>query len=48
MHIVVSRSKFARAMSTQGHNARLAIWQANWHIEVYDEFGEQPHGCGAR
>ena len=48
MHIVVSRSKFARAMSTQGHNARLAIWQASWHIEVYDEFGEQPHGCGAR
>jgi len=48
MHIVVSRSKFARAISTQGHNARLAIWLAGWHIEVYDEFGEQSHRCGAR
>jgi hypothetical protein len=35
LHIVVSRSKFARATSTQGHNVRLAIWLAGWHIAIY-------------
>jgi transcription antitermination factor NusA-like protein len=48
MHIVASRSNLARAISTQGHNVRLAIWLAGWHIEVCDEFGERPHRCGAR
>jgi hypothetical protein len=27
---------------------RLAIRPAGRPIEVDDEFGEQPHGCGAR
>jgi hypothetical protein len=48
MHIVVSPAKFARAISTQGRNVRLAIWLVGWHIEIYDEFGEQPHRFGAR
>jgi hypothetical protein len=48
MHIVVSRGKFARAFGTQGRNVRLAIWLPGWHIEIYDEFGAQPHRCGAR
>ena len=48
MHIVVSRSKFARAISTPGHNVRLGIWVAGWHIAIYDQFGEQPHRLGAR
>ena len=48
MHIVVSRGKFARAISTQGHNVRLGIWLAGWHIAIYDEFGEQPHRFGGR
>jgi len=39
LHIVVSRSKFARAFGTQGRNVRLAIWLPSWHIELYDEFG---------
>jgi hypothetical protein len=47
-HIVVSRSKFAQAISTQGRNVRLAIWLAGWHIEICDEFGAQPHRFGAR
>jgi hypothetical protein len=47
-HIVVSRGKFARAISTHGHNVRLGIWLAGWHIAIYDEFGEQPHRFGAR
>ena len=48
MHIVVSRGKFARAISTPGHNVRLGIWVAGWHIAIYDQFGEQPHCLGAR
>jgi hypothetical protein len=28
--------------NTRDHNLRLAIWLAGWHIEVYDELGEQP------
>ena len=48
MHIVVSRGKFARAISTPGHNVRLGIWLAGWHIAIYDQFGEQPHRLGAR
>jgi transcription antitermination factor NusA-like protein len=48
MHIVVSRGKFAQAISTPGHNVRLGIWLAGWHIAIYDEFGEQPHRFGAR
>jgi transcription antitermination factor NusA-like protein len=48
MHIVVSRGKFARAISTPGHNVRLGIWLAGWHIAIYDQFGEQPHRFGAR
>jgi transcription antitermination factor NusA-like protein len=48
MHIVVSRDKFARATSTPGHNVRLGIWLAGWHIAIYDEFGEQPHRFGGR
>jgi hypothetical protein len=47
-HIVVSRSKFAQAISTQGRNVRLAIWLPGWHIEIYDEFGEQSYLFGAR
>jgi hypothetical protein len=47
-HIVVSRGKFARAISTQGHNVRLEIWLAGWRIAIYDEFGGQPHRLGAR
>jgi transcription antitermination factor NusA-like protein len=48
MHIVVSRGKFARAISTPGHNVRLGVWLAGWHIAIYDQFGEQPHRLGAR
>ena len=48
MHIVVSRGKFARAISTPRHNVRLGIWLAGWHIAIYDRFGEQPHRFGAR
>ena len=48
IHIVVSRGKFARAISTQGHNVRLEIWLAGWRIAIYDEFGEQHHRFGAR
>ena len=48
MHIVVSRGKFARAISTPGHNVRLGIWVAGWQIAIYDQFGEQPHRLGAR
>jgi transcription antitermination factor NusA-like protein len=48
MHIVVSRGKFARAISTPGHNVRLGIWLAGWHIAIYEQFGEQPHRLGAR
>jgi hypothetical protein len=48
MHIVVSRGKFARAISTRGHDVRLGIWLASWHIAIYDEFGEQLHRFGAR
>jgi transcription antitermination factor NusA-like protein len=48
MHIVLSRGKFARAISTQGRNVRLAIWLPGWHIEIYDEFGEQSYLFGAR
>jgi hypothetical protein len=47
-HIVVSRGKFARTKSTQGHNVRLGVWLAGWHIAISDEFGEQPHHFGAR
>jgi transcription antitermination factor NusA-like protein len=36
-HIVVSRPRFARAVSTRGHNVRLAIWLAGWRIEIYVE-----------
>jgi len=36
-HIVLSRRKFARAISTQGHNVRLAIWLAGWRIVIYEE-----------
>ena len=48
MHIVVSRGKFARTKSTPGHNVRLGIWLAGWHIAISDQFGEQPHRLGAR
>jgi hypothetical protein len=48
MHIVVSRGKFARTKSTPGHNVRLGIWLAGWHIAIYEQFGEQPHRPGAR
>ena len=48
MHIVVSRGRFARAINAQGHNVRLGIWLAGWHIAIYDQFGEQPHRLGAR
>jgi hypothetical protein len=48
MHIVVSRGKFAPAISTPGHNVRLGIWLAGWHIAIYDQFGEQHHRFGAR
>jgi transcription antitermination factor NusA-like protein len=34
-HIVVTRGRIARASSTRGHNVRLAIWLAGWHIEIY-------------
>jgi transcription antitermination factor NusA-like protein len=47
-HIVVSRGKFARAISTHGHNVRLGIWLAGWHIAIYEQFGEQPRRLGAR
>jgi transcription antitermination factor NusA-like protein len=47
-HIVVSRGKVARAISTQGRNLRREIWLAGWHIEIYDEFGEQSHLFGVR
>jgi transcription antitermination factor NusA-like protein len=36
-HIVVSRGRFARAMSARDHNVRLAIWVARWRIEIYYE-----------
>ena len=36
-HIVLFRRRFARAMRTQDHNVRLAIWLAGWRIEVYQE-----------
>jgi transcription antitermination factor NusA-like protein len=36
-HIVVSHGRFARAISRQDHNVRLAIWLAGWHIEIYEE-----------
>ena len=48
MHIALSRYRFARAISTQGHNVRLAIWLARRHIDVCNKLGEQPHRCGAR
>jgi len=48
MRIVVSRGKFARAISTHGHNLRLGIWLPGWHIAIYDQFGEQPRRLGAR
>ncbi|MFZ3303878.1 MAG: hypothetical protein WBS15_12865 [Mycobacterium sp.] len=48
MHIVVSRGKFARAISTPGHNVRLGIWLAGWHIAIYEQFGERPHRLGVR
>jgi len=48
MHIVVSRGKFARTKSTPGHNVRLGIWLAGWHIAIYEQFGEQPRRLGAR
>jgi hypothetical protein len=47
-HIVVSRGKFARAISMPGHNVRLGIWLAGWHIAIYEQFGEQPYRLGAR
>jgi transcription antitermination factor NusA-like protein len=47
-HIVVSRGKFARMISTQGQNVSLAIWLAGWHVEIYDEFGTRPDCFGAR
>ena len=46
-HIVVSRGRFARAISAQDHNVRLAIWLAGWHIEIYNEFGEGAHRLSA-
>lgn len=48
MHIVVSRGKFARSVSTPGQNVRLEIWLAGWRIAIYDEFGGQPHRLGPR
>jgi transcription antitermination factor NusA-like protein len=45
-HIVVSRGRFARAIRTQDHNVRLAIWLAGWHIEIYDEPGDHPARVG--
>jgi hypothetical protein len=46
MHIVLCRSSFAPAINMQGHNLRLAIWIAGWHIAIYDEFGKQPRRFG--
>ena len=40
-HIVLSRRKFARAISTQGHNVRLAIWLAGWRMVIYEEADNQ-------
>jgi transcription antitermination factor NusA-like protein len=37
-HIVVTRSKFASAISTQGRDVRLVICLAGWHIAIYDQF----------
>ena len=48
MHIVVSRGRFARAIRARGHNVRLGIWLAGWHIAIYEQFGEQPHRLGVR
>jgi transcription antitermination factor NusA-like protein len=48
MHIEVSHGKFARAISKPGHNVRLGIWLAGWHVAIYDRFGEQPNRLGAR
>jgi hypothetical protein len=48
MHIVVSRGKFARAISAPRDNVRLGIWLAGWHVAIYDEFDEQPDRLGAR
>ena len=48
MHIVVSRGKFARTKSTPAHYVRLGIWLADWHIAIYEQFGEQPHRLGVR
>jgi hypothetical protein len=30
-----------------GQYVRLAIWLAGWHIEIYDELGEQPSRLSA-
>lgn len=48
LHIVVTRSMFARAIRAQAHNVRLEIWLAGWHIAVYEEVGERPRRLGAR
>jgi transcription antitermination factor NusA-like protein len=48
LHIVVSRGRCARAISTPGHNVRLGIWLAGWHIAIYEQFGGQPHRLGVR
>jgi transcription antitermination factor NusA-like protein len=40
-HSVLSRRKFARAISTQGHNVRLAIWLAGWRMVIYEEADNQ-------
>jgi transcription antitermination factor NusA-like protein len=48
VHIVMSRGRCARAISTPGHNVRLGIWLAGWHIAIYEQFGRQPHRRGVR
>jgi hypothetical protein len=48
MHIVVSRGKSARAISTQDRNVRLAIWLGGWRIEIYEEFDGQHQRVGLR
>jgi transcription antitermination factor NusA-like protein len=48
MHILVSRGRCARAISTPGHNVRLEIWLAGWHIAIYEQFGGQTHRLGLR
>ena len=42
MHIVVSRGKFARSVSTPGQNVRLEIWLAGWRIAILTNSAGNP------